>query len=42
MAPFLGEISLSDFKYFKYVLIVDEQCLNILNRQHDGNRRVAG
>jgi hypothetical protein len=36
MAPFLGEISLSDFKYFKYVLIVDEQCLNILKRPHYG------
>ena len=41
MAPFLGEISLFNFKYFKYVQIVDQQCSNILNRPHDGNRRVA-
>jgi hypothetical protein len=31
MAPFLGEISLFNYKYFKYVQIVDQQCSNILN-----------
>ena len=31
MAPFLGEISLFNFKYFKYVQIVHQQCSNILN-----------
>ena len=31
MAPFSGEISLSDIKYFKYVQIVDQQRSNILN-----------
>ena len=42
MAPVLGEISLFNFKYFKYVQIDDQQCSNILNRPHNGNRRVAG
>jgi hypothetical protein len=36
MAPFLGEISLFNFKYFKYVQIVDQQCSNILNRHMMG------
>ena len=36
MAPFLGEISLFNFKYFKYVQIVDQQCSNILKRHMMG------
>jgi hypothetical protein len=31
MAPFLGEISLFNFKYFKYVQIFYQQRTNILN-----------
>ena len=36
MAPFLGKIALSDFKYFKYVQICDQQRSNILNNHMMG------
>ena len=36
MAPFLREISLFNFKYFKYVQIFDQQRSDILNRHMMG------